>query len=62
MAKRKLRVDTYAVLRRAVEQGIAYGWNRVWKYTDSPDPDVAKEILENEVMGAVCEYFKFDDE
>ncbi len=56
------RVNTYAVLRRAIEEGIVYGWRRAHKYTDTPTEPAAHDAILNAVMGEVCEVFEFDEE
>jgi len=57
-----LRVDAWAVLSRCVEEGIAYGWRRARKHVDNPSEDAVKVEIENAVMNAVCEYFRFSDD
>lgn len=57
-----MRVRTYEVFRRAVEEGVEYGWRRAHKHTDTPAPEHMKEQLINEVLNAVCECFTFDDD
>ncbi len=56
-----LRVDVYAVLRRAVEDGVARGWRYAHKHTDTPQPEAVQEQIINAIMGEVCDVFKFDD-
>ena len=52
-----LKVDTYRVIIKAVEEGIEYGWNRAHKHTDSPTPALVKETIENAVMNSLSEVF-----
>lgn len=56
----QLRVNTYAILDRAIEEGIAYGWRRAHKHDDKPDEFTIQERIHDEVMNAVCEVFVFD--
>ena len=56
-----LKVRAYPVLRRAVEEGVAYGWRRAHKHTDTPDPKAIEEQIVDAVLGEICEYFDFDD-
>lgn len=68
MKKRKIKiangitVDAYAVLSRAVEEGVRYGWDRSHKHTDTPTPTDIQDQITNAVMNAVCEYFKFGEQ
>lgn len=54
-----IRVDAYAVLERAVEEGIAHGWRRAHKHTDTPDEDAVRGELISAVMSEICEWFEF---
>ncbi len=58
----ELRVNAYLVMSNAVEEGVAYGWNRAHKHTDAPDPAAIRDAIEAAVMGAICEYFTFTEE
>ena len=68
MAKRKLalrkgvRVRAYEVVCRAVEEGVAYGWNRGHKHTSTPDQGALKSEIEDGVMGTLCEVLEFHEE
>jgi hypothetical protein len=66
--KRKPRVDTYAVVSRAVEEGVATGIRRYLKYA----PEAAVESLEadtaamsdklyNEVMNALSDVLIYEE-
>lgn len=59
--QRPLVVNTYKVLRMAVEQGVSYGWNRAHKYTDKPNEEDIKNAIEEAVMGDICEWFDFPE-
>ena len=59
-----LRVNSYAVVSRAVEEGVAYGIRRMFKYDDGPDAEAwvmarADKIIDA-VMSALCEVIDFD--
>ena len=60
--KNTVRVDTYRVMAEAVERGVAAGWRRAHKHVESPTGDTINAHIENEVLNAICEYFKFDAE
>jgi hypothetical protein len=57
MAKKKttIKLKPYPLIERAVEEGIAYGWNRAHKHTDKPDPDHIKEQLLYYIMNELTE-------
>lgn len=65
-AKRSVRgwmkIRAYAVLCRAVEEGVAYGWRRAHKHTDTPNAETIEEQIISAVLNEVCQYFDFDDE
>jgi hypothetical protein len=60
MPKVKLKADIYKILSRAVEEGIAYGWNRAHKFTDKPNEETIKDEIEKAVMNEICEVIKLD--
>ena len=55
-----MRVKTYNVLSRAVEDGIACGWRVTHKHTDTPGEDAIKEQVEMSVLNEICEWFEFE--
>jgi len=57
-----MKVGAYDVLRRAVEEGAAYGWRRAHKHTDAPGEDAIVDQIVQGVLNEVCEYFDVDDE
>lgn len=66
--KASIRLDTYAVLSRVVEEGVGYGLRRAYKYSDvsigtggHPTADSLSEKLEHAVMTALCEILTFED-
>lgn len=60
MPKTRLTLRTYDILRRAVEEGVAYGYRRAHKYLDAPSEDVVREQIEQAVMNALCEVVDFE--
>jgi hypothetical protein len=54
------RVNVYAIVSRAVEEGVAYGWMRAHKHTDSPDAEMTKDAIVTAVTGSLCEVLDFD--
>jgi hypothetical protein len=57
-----MKVRAYPVLCRAVEEGVAYGWQRAHKHIDTPDAETLKEQIVTAVLNEVCQYFDFDDD
>lgn len=57
-----IRVRAYEVLRRAIEEGVTYGWRRAHKHTDTPDEETIKDQLVTAILNEVSEVFDFDDE
>ena len=57
-----MRVKTYEVLAEQVEAGVRYGLGRCQKYEIDPHSDAGIEKIHNEVMGAICDRFTWDDE
>jgi hypothetical protein len=51
-SKHKPKANLYAIISRAVEEGIAYGYRRAYKHTDKPTEESLKLELESAVMGA----------
>ena len=59
-----IKLRTYPVIARAVEEGVAYGLQRYNKYNDPDVPggdDAIAEHVEREVLNALCEVIEFDD-
>ena len=50
------------ILERAIEDGIAYGYHRAHKYTDTPDADLMQERIGYGIWLELDEHFTFDDE
>ena len=56
-----IKVRTYTLLSRAIEEGVEYGLRRAYKHTDRPDhEDFLREIM-NAVMLNIDEVFVFPD-
>jgi len=50
----------YAVVSKAVEEGIDWGYMHAHKHTDTPTEHELKEHIMNDVMNAMCEVLDFD--
>lgn len=59
--KGQVRLRTYDIVSRAVEEGIAYGYNRAFKHTDNPLPESIKHEIFNSVMSSLTDVLIFDD-
>lgn len=57
-----MSVRAYTVLRRAVEDGVAYGWRRAHKHTQSPDENTIEDEIVTGVLNEICLYFDFSDD
>ena len=63
--KKPLTMQTYAVITRAVEEGVAYGLQRYYKYNypvDTIDDNAIAAHIEREVLNALCEVIDFGDD
>lgn len=56
-----MRVREYILMRECVEHGIAAGWTRAHKHTDTPDDAQMWAAIRDEVMLAITDYFVLDD-
>ena len=59
--KQPLRLRTYEIVSRAVEEGVGYGLKRAYKYSDAPTQGSLQEHIEQAVLNALCEIIEFDD-
>ncbi len=50
------------ILERAIEDGIAYGYHRAHKYTDTPDSDLLQERISYGIWLEIDAIFAFDEE
>lgn len=57
----RVTVKVYDVLRRAVEEGVGYGYQRAHKYTDTPDEEIVRDRMVEAVMGCICDVFEFPE-
>ena len=57
-----MRINAYEVVARAVEEGVAYGWNRAHKHADSPFEDAIKAAIEDAVLSELCNVVQFHED
>jgi hypothetical protein len=55
----EVRLDAYAIVRRAVEEGVARGYRRAFKHSDAPSGDWVREAIEQDVLSSLCEVLRF---
>lgn len=57
-----IKFKAYDLIEKAVEQGIASGWNRAHKYEDSPSEGRIHEDIGHYVMLALEEIIDFSED
>ena len=57
-----LALNVYAVVSRAVEEGVAYGWRRAHKHTDAPDEALTIDAITTAVLDALSEVVAWPEE
>jgi hypothetical protein len=55
-----MKPNIYAILTRAIDEGITRGVNRAYKHTDNPDRDTIMTAVYDAVIGDICEVFEFE--
>jgi hypothetical protein len=58
----ELKINTYVIISRAVEDGIHRGWNRAFKYAESPSSDTIKSEIEKEVLNSLTEVISWSED
>ena len=61
MTKSMLKVNLYTIIERAVEEGVAYGYMRGYKYSDTPSSETVKENIVRGVMLELSGVINFED-
>ena len=57
-----MKLKAWPIVSDAVERGVAYGYRRAYKYTQSPTEDDIREAIEQGVMSELAEIINFDEE
>lgn len=61
----RVRVRAYDVVRRAVDEGVAYGVRRAFKHSATPpteaEIDAIRQAVEDAVMNELCEVIDFPE-
>ena len=58
----KVCINAYAVISRAVEEGVELGYNRAHKHTDKPSKDGMIAAIEDAVMLSLDEILIYNEE
>lgn len=56
-----IKIDSYKIVARAVEEGVTYGLHRSRKYSDIPSEETLKREIETAVMNSLSEIFIWPD-
>lgn len=56
-----MRARTFVILEQAIEEGVARGYRRAFKHNDSPEEHEIMDSIVDCTMGAISEYFIFDE-
>lgn len=56
-----LKIDSYKVIARAVEEGIERGCQRAHKHVDHPSKELLKREIETAVMNSLSEVLIWPD-
>ena len=57
-----MRLKTYQLIERIVEEGTEAGYNRAHKHTDTPIEATIKQCIEQYIMQGFDDYFEFETE
>ncbi len=53
---------TYAILERAVEEGVLLGYRRAFKHTDNPSESAIADAITDAVMLTITDVFSFPEQ
>lgn len=56
-----MKLNAYTIVNERVEQGVAYGYHRAFKYTDKPDDNQIIDAISDAVMNALSEVIVWDE-
>ena len=57
-----MRPKFRVILDQAIEEGVRRGYHKAYKHTEAPTDEAVINTIEDCVMGALYEYFDFEDE
>jgi hypothetical protein len=55
-----MKPKIFAILDRAIEEGVRRGYHRAFKHVEKPTDEAIMDSIENAVMASICEFFTFD--
>lgn len=56
-----MKPKTRVIIEMAIEEGVRRGYSRAHKHVENPTEGAIIEHVEEAVMGAIYEYFTFDE-
>ncbi len=56
----RLRISPYDMVSEAVAAGVAHGYHRAHKHTETPTEEQIIAAIVNSVMGDLCETLDFE--
>ena len=57
-----MKAKTRRIIEDAIERGVARGYRRAFKHTDSPHEDTIFDSISDCIMFEIDEYFTFEDD
>lgn len=54
-----MELKFYEIIEKALEEGIAYGFRRAYKHSDSPSEEILKEYILHAMMTSLDEIIQF---
>lgn len=58
--KGNIRFNAYAIIERAIDEGITAGWRRAHKHLDNPSEETIASEIHNAIMLNLTEVIDFD--
>ena len=55
-----MKPKLHLALELCIKNGIDYGWNRAHKHTDTPNENVIKQEMEEEIWNQIFEWFDME--
>jgi hypothetical protein len=57
-----MKANEYKVLEEAVDEGVNWGFARVYKHHEAPTEQQVREAVKAAVMASVCDWFSLKRE